>query len=194
VSDANPDAVVGNCGGVNRSTAGNEFWKSVVLSNGGTNRALTEDLLLQAMDGLREKGGGNLDAWLSNLAIVRRYHELLKADTYYALSKPGPISGGSGRPDSAPKDDGRTPYEFSGIAWHVDPFFNANTIVGLDTSHFFIGVGDQDVPRPISEIFENIPFFRQTTASTFEVAWYYQMELLSDNPAAGVRVDDIAES
>ncbi len=194
INSANPAAVVGNYGGIDRTTAGNEFWQSVVLANGGTNRPLTEDLLLQAMDGVREKGGGMLDAWESNLAIVRRYHEILAADRFFALSKPGTISGGIGRPEKKVADDGLSVYEFSGVPWYVDPYFGANTIVGMDTAHFFLGVGENDVPRPISEIFENVPFFRQTTSATFEVAWYYQCELLSDNPAAGCQVTDIAES
>ena len=195
ISDSNPAAVVGNYGGLNRSTAGQEFWKSPVLSNSSTNRPLTEDLMLQALDAVREKGGGMIDAWLSNLAIVRRYHEMLRAESFFALNSMSPIGGGLGRKDMSGKsEDGATPYNFSGIPWHVDPFFNANVVVGLDTSHFFCGVGENEVPRPISEIFENIPFFRQTTSATFEVAWYYQLELLSDNPAAGVQIQDVAES
>lgn len=194
IDDADPPTVAGDYGGIDRGTAGNEYWEAVVLSNSGTNRPLTEDLLLQALDGAREKGGGMLDAWLSNLAIVRRYHEILSGDRFFALSKPGTISGGIGRPNPKPGEDGKSVYEFSGIPWHIDPFFAANTIVGLDTKHFFIGVGENDVPRPISEVFENIPFFRQTTSATFEVAWYYQMELLSDNPASGVKIEDVAEA
>ena len=77
---------------------------------------------------------------------------------------------------------------------HVLAYPDPNVVVGLDTDHFFIGVGDNDTPRPISEIFENVPFFRQTTAATFEVAWYYQMQLLSDNVCAGGKVTDVAES
>lgn len=194
IDDADPAAVVGDYGGIDRGTAGNEFWESVVLSNGGTNRPFTEDLGLQALDGAREKGSGLLDAWLSNLAITRRYHEQLAAERFFAMSSPGVISGGIGRPNKDAAEDGKSVYEFSGIPWHVDPYFNANTIVGLDTKHFFLGVGENDAPRPISEIFDNIPFFRQTTSATFEVAWYFQMELLSDNPAAGVKLEDIAES
>lgn len=195
VSDSNPATVVGNYGNINRSTAGNEFWKSVVLANSGTNRPLTEDLLLQALDGVREKGGAQVDAIYSNLAIVRRYHEILAAERYFALSSPSPIGGGVGRKkQGANSEVGATPYEFSGIPWYVDPYFNANVIVGVDSSHFFLGVGDNEVPRPISEIFENIPFFRQTSNATFEVAWYYQTELLSDNPAAGFQIQDVAES
>lgn len=194
ISDSNPATVVGNYGNINRSTAGNEWWKAVVLSNSGTNRALTEDLLLQALDGAREKGQGMIDFWMSNLAIIRRYHEILRADTYVALSSPSEIGGGIGRKKMDRNDNGKTPYQFSGVDWVVEPYFAANTIVGADSSHFFIGVGDNEVPRPISEVFDNIPFFRQTTSATFEVAWYWQGELISDNPAAGVQIQDVAES
>lgn len=195
IDDDDPTALKGNFGGIDRDTAGNEFWKSVVLSNSGTNRPFTEDLGLTAMDYAREKGSGMLDAWISNLAIGRRYHETLRAETYAALSSVQPIAGGLGRKDKGkPGEDGKSKYEFSGIPWYFDPYFAANTIVGLDTSHFFIGVGENEVPRPISEIFNDIPFFRQTSSATFEVAWYHQMELLSDNPAAGVKIEDVAES
>ena len=197
IDSANPATVVGNYGAINRSTAGNEFWQAVELSNSGTNRALTEDLMLQALDYAREKGSGQVKAWLSNLAIVRRYHEMLRAEAFFALNSMSPIGGGLGRKsmgDNSASSEGTTPYNFSGIPWHVEPYFAANTIVGLDTDHFFLGVGENETPRPISEIFDNVPFFRQTTSATFEVAWYYQCEVLSDNPAAGVKISDIAES
>jgi hypothetical protein len=195
IDDANPKTTVGNYGGVNRSTAGNEFWKSVVLSNSGTNRPLTEDLLLQAMDGVREKGGGAVKCWMSNLPIVRRYHEILAAERFFSLSSPQAIGGGIGRKSmGADSKEGETPYEFSGIPWKVDPYFTNNIIVGLDTNKFYLGVGENETPRPISEIFQDVPFFRQTTSATFEVAWYYQCELLSDNPAAGCKIEDVAEA
>ena len=194
LDSANPASVVGNYGGINRSTAGNEFWIPIELGNSGSNRPLTEDLMLQLQDGVREKGGGMLKAYLSNLAILRRYHEMLAGERYFALSAPGQLSGGIGRKEKDPAKDGLTPYEFSGIPWHADPYFDPNVVVGLDTDHFFIGTGDNEVPRPISEIFNNVPFFRQTTSATFEVAWYYQMELLSDNVCAGGKIVDVAES
>lgn len=194
IDDADPAAVVGDFGGIDRGTAGNEYWESVVLDNSGTNRPLTEDILLQALDASREKGGGMTDHIISNLAIVRRYHEMLAAERFVALSSPGAIGGGFGRKKMGDAEDGKTPYEFSGIPWHVDPYFTNNVIVGIDSSHFFIGVGENEVPRPISEIFEDVPFFKQTTSATFDVNWYYQMELLSDNPAGGWKVEDVAES
>ena len=202
IDDANPPgASVGNFGGINRSTAGNEFWKSIVLSNSGTNRALTEDLIMQLEDSVREKGGGSLNAYVSNLAIVRRYHELLREDTYFAMSSPKALDGGSGVGRSGAVQvqgedggDGQTIYRFSGNPWHVDPYFAANTIIGMDKKHFYLGHGEHPVPRPVSEIFDGTSFFRQTTSTTFEVAWYWQGQLLSDNPAAGAKIEDVAES
>ncbi len=196
IDSSNPTATVGNYGNINRSTAGNEFWQAVELGNSGTNRPLTEDLLLQGMDTVREKGGGQLDAFISNLAILRRYHEMLAGERYFALSSPAAIAGGIGRKgqQGADSEEGKTPYEFSGVPWHAEPYFHANTVVGLDRSHFFIGTGENEVPRPVSEIHDTMPFFRQTTSAKYDVVWYYQMELVSDNPAAGVKYADIAES
>ena len=199
IDNANPPS--GNFGNINRSTAGNEFWESIVLENSGTNRALTEDLLIQLEDAVREKGGAKLNAYVSNLAIIRRYHELLREDTFFAMSSPKAFDDGSGvgRQGGAQqkgKDggDGRTVYRFSGNPWHVEPYFAANTIIGLYTKHFYIGHGENAVPRPVSEVFDGTPFFRQTSNATFEVAWYWQGQLLSDNPAAGAKIEDVAES
>jgi hypothetical protein len=199
IDDANPPS--GNFGNINRSTAGNEFWESIVLENSGTNRALTEDLLIQLEDAVREKGGAKLNAYVSNLAIIRRYHELLREDTFFAMSSPKAFDSGAGvgRDGGAQQKgtdggDGRTIYRFSGNPWHVEPYFAANTIIGLDTKHFYIGHGENAVPRPVSEVFDGTPFFRQTSNATFEVAWYWQGQLLSDNPAAGAKIEDVAES
>jgi hypothetical protein len=202
IDDGNPGAVVGNIGGIDR-TAGTAValaWQSPVLGAGGVNRVLTEDLMLQAEDLVRERGGAKLTNWFMNLALGRRYHELLRADTFYTMGRANPIGGGLGREGgdgskgAGADGDGRSPYDFSGVAIHFDPFFDANTVIGFDRSHFFLGVGENDLPRPISEIFDNIPFFRQTNNATFQVAWYWQGQLLTDNPAAGVKIEDVAEA
>lgn len=186
--------VVNDPGGIDRDTAGNEYWKSVVLGNSGTNRALTEDLLLQAEDAVIEKGGGRLTNWFSNRAIGRRYHEILRADTITSVGAPGPVKGGYGRPDGGiTGEDGKSPYEFSGVAWHFDPFFEANVVVGIDKKHFFVGHGESEMPQPVSKLF-NVPFFTNTANTAYDVRWYWQGQLITDNPACGVKVEDIAES
>ena len=47
IDNDDPPASKGDFGGIDRGTAGNEYWEAVVLANGGTNRALTEDLMMQ---------------------------------------------------------------------------------------------------------------------------------------------------
>jgi hypothetical protein len=85
-------------------------------------------------------------------------------------------------------------YDFSGVNWHFDPFFEANTIIGFDKDHFYIGHGENELPAPISKIFPDKPFFKDTSSATYEVLWYWQGQLLTDNPAAGVKISDVAES
>lgn len=199
---ANPKTVVGNLGGISRSTAGNEWWQATVLANGGTLRPLTEDLLINGMDTCRERGGGVITDLVSNLAIIRRYHENLRADTFFALQAVDAfgdkIGVGRNQKQMAGGEDtaGETVYQFSGIPWRAEMFLDANKIVGLNREHIFIGHGENEVPQPLSEIFgdDMTPFFTTTSNTTFEVVSYGQFEMLCDAPTALIRYDDIAES
>lgn len=197
----NPVAVVGNLGNIDRSVAGNEWWQATVLANGGVLRPLTEDLLLQGMDQCRERGGVVITDLVSNLNIIRRYHESLRADTFFALSAVKQFGGkvGVGRDADQMKDgektEGETIYEFSGVPWRAEIFFDANKILGLNREHIFIGHGENEVPRPISEIFDDmVPFFTSTANTTFEVVGYWQGQMICDAPTALVRFDDVAET
>jgi hypothetical protein len=199
---ANPATVVGNLGGINRDTAGNEFWRATVMTNSGTLRPLTEDLLLEGMDTTRERGGGVITDLVSNLKIIRRYHENLRSDTFFALQAVEAFGDkvGVGRNQKAMEggedSTGETVYQFSGIPWRAEMFMDANKIVGLNREHLFIGHGENEVPQPLSEIFgdDMTPFFTNTANTTFEVVSYFQGELLCDAPTSLVRYDDIAES
>lgn len=218
IAEVNPDKVlnssnastnISQIGAIDRGASpAPYYWIAPVFGNSGVNRSLTEDLILSAEDGVREKGGAKLSHWFMNLAIGRRYHEILRADTYFAMGAYKPISGGIGRvgdledsssssqdtTSQAAKGDGKSPYNFSGVNIHFDPFFAANTVVGFDKEHFFLGVGENELPAPISDVFDNVPFFRQTANATFQVAWYWQGQLITDNPCAGVKIKDVAES
>jgi hypothetical protein len=201
----NPDAVVGNLGGINRATAGNEFWRATQLQNpagAGTNRPLTEDLMLQAFDAVRKKGGKPVSDLMSNLNIIRRYHELIKQDVFFAMSGgPKELGAGSGigRDESGMKQgensDGETIYRFSGVPWRSESFFDANRIIGFNREHFWIGHGENEVPRPLSEIFDDmVPYFTRTANAAYDIESYFQGELISDNPPAGFVIEDIAEA
>ena len=201
IDDANPVSVVGNLGGINRSTAGNDFWKATVLANSGTNRPLTEDLLLQGFDSVRKRGGKPVNVLMSNLSIIRRYHEVLREDVFFALASVKGLEDGAGigRDESGMKQgensDGKTIYRFSGVPWHAEPFFDANRIVGFNTEHFWIGHGENETPEVLSKIWDGqIPFFTRTTSAKFDIEYYWQAELISNKPTAAFVVEDIAES
>lgn len=198
ISADNPASVVGNIGGLDRTTAGNDFWKGNVLTNGGNgNRPLTEDVLLQGQDLIRERGGEEVTDYVSNLPILRRYHEILRAETIASLGQVGTVGGGLGRGDmpSGKKGEGETPYKFSNTPWRAEPFFDANTMIAFNRKNFLIGHGENMLPAPIGEIFDGqVSFFKRTSNATFEVDHYWQAELLCDNPAATVRWTEVAEA
>lgn len=202
IDDADPDAEVGDIGGIDRGTAGNEFFEAYVSGNSGTNRPWTEDLMIAGLDTVRERGGELITDLVSNLPILRRYHEGLREDVFFAMGSIKALGGkvGIGRDEegmkSGAESEGETIYRFSGIPWRAEMFFDANKIVGFNREHFFIGHGENEVPRPISEIFgdDMVSFFTTTSNTTFEVVSYWQAELLGDKPTASVIFEDIAES
>lgn len=199
VDSADPPSVVGDYAGIDRGTAGNEFFEAVVLANGGTNRPLTADLMLQAKH-VRRRAGGKSNkksnrnlAFLMNDTIERRYVELYDA-IRIADTGSGPFSGDVGPKDTF-DEDGESNFTFSGIPIHVDVFAPANTVFMLDLSTFSIGYVDSKVPRPIDEIFEGqVPFFRQTSNATFEKIWYWEGSLVCTKPRSNVQIQDVAES
>jgi len=64
--------------GLNRATAGNEYWKAQQIDNNGTPTALTLDLMQQACD-LCEQQDGEISIILTNHAVRRKYLALLQA-------------------------------------------------------------------------------------------------------------------
>lgn len=203
ISDANPATNVGNLGGINRSTAGNEFWKATVLSNSGTNRPFTEDLGLQLLDTMRERGGKAPTDFMSNLKLIRRYHENLREDVFFAMNSIGELSGkvGVGRDEDAMRKGGKdggqgeTIYKFSGKPWRAEPYMDANRVWAINRDHIWIGHGENELPAPLSEIFDNlVSFFTSTSNTTFEIVSYYQGEVICDNPMALGMISDLSEN
>jgi hypothetical protein len=202
-ASANPATVVGNIGGINRSTAGNEYWQATVLGNSGTTRPFTEDLGLEALDVCVERGGVTFSDWICNRRILRRYHESLRSDTFFALGavKAFGDNVGVGRSEESMRTGensmGETPYQLSNIPFRAEMFFDSSTIVGLNREHLFLGYDGNEVPRPISEVFDDmVPFFNlpTTPAAKFEVLSYWEGEMIGDNPASLVAIQDLAES
>jgi hypothetical protein len=64
-------------GGIDPTVAGKNYWKSVVLANGGTNRALSLSLLNNLYRKLRQNGAKPSDL-MGSLGMQQRYYELLQ--------------------------------------------------------------------------------------------------------------------
>ncbi len=62
-------------------------WKSYVNSNGGTNRALSEGLMITLVDEVRRQGGGTPTVLFSNLGVRRSYFNLLVQQRRYSNTK-----------------------------------------------------------------------------------------------------------
>jgi hypothetical protein len=61
-------------------------WKSEIMSNGGTNRALSEGLMITMADQIRANGG-KVTAIFSNLGVRRAYFNLLTQQRQYVNTK-----------------------------------------------------------------------------------------------------------
>lgn len=204
LDDRNPAAVVGNLGGIDRTAAGRGFYKGNRMSNGGTLRAFTEDLLIDGENLMRERGGVQPSRYAANGNIIKRYHGDLIVDKYYTFNKiqglgAGGEKAGFGREgmdlDNSKDGKGETPYTLSGKPLHQEPYLRANRLIGWHDDHFFIGHDGIEEPTPLSEIFDDmIPYFTHTGSAKFDVWHYWEAQLLSDDPQAGIVFEDLAES
>jgi hypothetical protein len=195
VDNDDPAGVVGDYGGIDRATAGNEFWESVVLSNSGTNRTLTEDLILQCQLDIRLRGQGNPDCILTSPGVYRRYYEFFANDRFIMMDQ-GEMGGMSGElgPKGGIGDAGDTALKFSGMTVKVDDFAAANTMLLLDSSTFQIAHGQNRVPQAVSDTFDQANFFAETTSAGFDVRWWWQGELVCKSPASNGKIEDISET
>jgi len=66
-------------GGINRSTAGNEYWKANVDANSGVPRKYSLDLMQSSWDAAEEEGG-EISLILTTRAVRRKYLALVRAD------------------------------------------------------------------------------------------------------------------
>lgn len=72
-------STTGTFQGINRATAGNEWWKGNVYGNSGTLRAISDDLLQQVWDDCEEKGDAEDLILITTRGIRRKYINTLTA-------------------------------------------------------------------------------------------------------------------
>jgi len=116
IDDGSPRAGL-HVGGINRATAGNEFWDAYVLDNAGSPRKLTLDLMQQAMDGAEEEGG-RISLIMTSRAVRRKYLSLVKADGRFV--------------NEMKLDGGFKALEYDGVPLVVDRFCLPNRMYFID--------------------------------------------------------------
>lgn len=106
-------------GGIDRSTAGNEYWKSNVKGNSSVLRAFTLDLMQETWDSAEEEGG-NVSLLLTSRAVRRRYLSLVRADGRFV--------------NTMTLDGGFDALEYNGKPFVVDRHCLPNRIFFVDES------------------------------------------------------------
>lgn len=108
--------------GITRSTAGNKFWESPVIDNGGANQALAISRIQQAYEIGEIVGQGKCSLIMSTYALRRSYFDLMAIDKRYV--------------NSLKLDGGWQALEYTGggssTPWVVDRMAKAKSIYFLD--------------------------------------------------------------
>lgn len=78
-------------GGINPATAGNEYWDNLRMTNSGTARPLTLDLLQQAW-GLVRINSGETSLMVTSFGVQRAFYNLLQSQVRYV--EPTRLAGG----------------------------------------------------------------------------------------------------
>ena len=79
---------------INRNTAGNEFFEANVVENAGTDRALTEELMQEAVDLADINGDGEISHICCDHFQMRKYESLVKGDRRFVTTTALKIAGG----------------------------------------------------------------------------------------------------
>ena len=192
IDSSNPASVVGNYGGIDRTSK--RYWRAHV-STASTNRPLSEDLLLNEILEARLEGGGDIDALLTNPRIFARYYDLAKEERTFPMSPNKNMSANLG-PDGLFNQpaDGKTKFQFAGRSLYLDDYGTSNTILGIDRKTFAIAHGQNKMPQPVSDVFGNPKFRDVANTASYEIAWWWLGQLICNAPGRNIQWNAIEES
>lgn len=192
VSDKDPDeftsparGVTDNFGEINRSDAAGAFYKANVMRNGGTLRALTTDLMQEAMDRCDIASDETPGAIMTNHAIKRRYAALLVADKRYPPG--GDIT----------LDGGYKALEFNGVALVADKDASLTATPNVLQCLYFVSMGSLEM-----QVLEDWQWMqkdgstlsRVANKDAYEATLFAYMNLSCDRPNANCLLADISET
>lgn len=166
----------GTVGGINRATAGNEYWKAQVLANSGTARPLSVGLMQQAMLAAETaRYGGKRPAWLlAHQDIWATYGNLIIGDKRF-----------SG--DVMTLDGGWQYLNFSGAKFVYDKDATEGQILFLPNEHlFFLNQTEMTWMDEDGSILSRVVDY-----DAYEATLFCDKQFGTDRPASCVLLDDL---
>jgi len=165
----------GALGGIDPSTAGEEYWAAAVFDNGGTLRAIDETLMQKAFDAPSENSNGEVSLILGGFGVRRAYQNLLTSLKRYV--KPMQLEGGF------------SALEYNGKPFTVDKDCLPNKIFFIDESHLSL----YQLAKP-QWMTEDGGILKWDTGTGYKAVYYWFCNLGTDERAAHALLDDITES
>jgi hypothetical protein len=189
ISHLDPDGLAtgltSNFGEIDRSSAAGAFYKANRVHNSGVQRALSLDLMQEAVDLCDIASDEVPGAILTNHAIKRRYAALLVADKRYPAG--GDIT----------LDGGYKALEFNGISLVADKDASLTKTPDVLNRLYFLSMGSLEM-----QVLEDWQFMQKDGAilsrvankDAYEATVFAYMNLGCDRPNANCVLEDILES
>jgi len=184
VDDGNPylatSASISYVQGINRTSNG--FYRSVVLSNSGTNRDISDTLIQQALDSANIRGGGKINFFITTFGVRDAYEQTQLPLKRYPNTNvlPGGFSEDIDMGDWV-RGPGNTPII-------PDKYAPQNTMIGVDKRYLFIArLSEWDWMQDDGQILH--------LCANNEPAYFANMfcfyELMITKPSACVKIEDL---
>lgn len=152
------------------------YWKAQALSNSGTNRAISENLMQSAMDAVEQYSDGNVTAIYTNYGVRRAYQALLTANKVYQ--------------NTMDLKGGVKALEFNGLPLIVDKDCPANKLFFVDESKLSLyRLSDVDWMQEDGAILSRVSGY-----DAYEAVLYVYQELGCKARNAHCLLSDITEA
>lgn len=183
IDDANPSMDSSGLQGIDRSS--NDFWKSYVDDNGGTNRAITNGLLQSLIDASKIRGNGMIHYFITPYGVRFEYAEsqLNVRRNVNTARISGQTTGGF-----VENEESYDFVEYNNIGFIPDKYAPANTILAVDWDSVWVGrFADFNWLDDDGSILKWSP----NRTPSFEAILYFYGELVTTAPNRCAKAEDV---
>lgn len=161
--------------GIDRATAGNEFWQANVNRNAGVLRDVTLNMYQEAIDTSEIQGDGEITAFLTTYGLRRETLGLLVADKRFVA------------PYEMDLDGGFRALSYNGIPIIPDRHAPLHKIFGLDEPTIrFYQMSDWEWMEEDGAVLNRVP-----DRASYEATLFLYREMACTDPRNSVKIDDL---